>query len=213
MPVCGCSAGEGCVRQIEVSQESLRISQRWHPEDRQADVVNYRPPPGLGTCVWEGALALLRTLELSSSLVRNKSVLELGCGTGLVALACAVLGARRVVATDHDEEVLALCRKNVAAHGALAARVEVQAYAWGSGEVARSKLGGPFDVVLGADITYDARAMVCLKQDIHSLVDPEAGRLVLAFARRCGACNSSIINFVIKPFKQHVQCCTSLISC
>jgi predicted nicotinamide N-methyase len=187
MPVCGCSAGEGCVRQIEVSGTVLRIRQRWHPEDRQADVVDHRPPPGLGTCVWEGALALLRTLELSPSLVRGKTVLELGCGTGVVALACAVLGARRVVATDHDKEVLALCQENVEAHGALAARVEVRPYAWGSGAAARSSLAGVFDVVIGADITYDATAMVHLKEDIHSLTEPEAGRLLLAFARRCGA--------------------------
>eukprot|EP01046_Picozoa_sp_COSAG06_P043230 COSAG06_NODE_5633_length_3348_cov_35.197291_4_plen_204_part_00 len=187
MPVCGCSAGEGCRRKVEVAGKQLHIAQQWHPENRQADVVDHRPPPGLGTCVWEGALALLRALELSPSLVRGKSVLELGCGTGVVALACVVLGARRVVATDHDPEVLALCRRNVAAHAALAPSIEVQNYAWGGDAATHAALGAPFDVVIGADITYDARAMSHLKQDIHSLTEPEAGRLVLAFARRCVA--------------------------
>ena len=57
-------------------------------------------PAGLGTCVWEGGLALLRVLELSPSLVKGKSVLELGCGTGLVGLAAAAAGAERVCLTD-----------------------------------------------------------------------------------------------------------------
>ena len=188
MPVCGCSAGSGCPRTIEVGGSHLRVFQRWHPEDRQADAVaaaDHRPPPGLGTCVWEGALVLLRALELSPSLVRGKTVLELGCGTGVTSLACAVLGAKRVVATDADPAVLALCRKNVAAADPeIAGRVSVQEYAWGGGSAAQAALGGPFDVVIGADITYDATVMMQLKQDIHALTNPEAGRLVLAFARR-----------------------------
>lgn len=187
MPVCGCSAGSGCPRTIEVGGSQLRVFQRWHPEDRQADAVaaaDHRPPPGLGTCVWEGALVLLRALELSPSLVRGKTVLELGCGTGVTSLACAVLGAKRVVATDADPAVLALCRKNVAAHPELSDRVSVQEYSWGSGSAAQAAMGGQFDVVIGADITYDATAMAQLRQDIHSLTNPEAGRLVLAFARR-----------------------------
>lgn len=87
----------------------------------------------------------------------------------------------------------------MAAHETLATRIDVRPYAWGSGAEARSALDGPFDIVIGADITYDARAMVHLKEDIHSLTEPEAGRLILAFARRCDAHNADKAQLWLKP--------------
>ena len=183
MPVCGCSAGPSCPRTVEVGGATLTIAQQWHPRlGAGGDAQRHTPPAGLGTCVWEGALALLRALELSPSLLRGKTVLELGCGTGLVALACAALGARRVVATDNDATVLALAERNVAAHPGLA--VTVQEYAWGGDDAALAALGGPFDLVIGADITYDLRQAEALREDFSRLARTDGGRLVLAFARR-----------------------------
>eukprot|EP01045_Picozoa_sp_COSAG04_P023065 COSAG04_NODE_2687_length_3737_cov_193.453546_3_plen_342_part_00 len=185
MPVCGCSAGPSCPRTVEVGGATLTIAQQWHPRlGAGGDAQRHTPPAGLGTCVWEGALALLRALELSPSLLRGKTVLELGCGTGLVALACAALGARRVVATDNDATVLALAKRNVAAHPGLAPAVAVQEYAWGGDEAAIAALGGPFDLVIGADITYDLRQAEALREDFSRLARTDGGRLVLAFARR-----------------------------
>ena len=63
----------------------LLLLQSWHAKD---------VPPGLGTCVWEASIALVRSLELCRQWVEGKSVLELGCGPGLVAIACAALGAK-----------------------------------------------------------------------------------------------------------------------
>eukprot|EP01047_Picozoa_sp_COSAG01_P022057 COSAG01_NODE_1299_length_10836_cov_8.277452_8_plen_333_part_00 len=216
MPVCGCSAGPGCKRTIEVAGHLLEVQQSWHaPADGSGGgggATQYeKVPAGLGTCVWEGGLALLRVLELSPSLVKGKSVLELGCGTGVVSLACVALGAARVVATDHSAPVLDLAKRNVAAHaellrctgGAPAAqqredgamegeggthssrrRLEVLRYEWGGGAAQRAALGGPFDVVLGGDVTYDPGAAAALMGDIDALVHPGAGRAILAFARR-----------------------------
>jgi predicted nicotinamide N-methyase len=211
MPVCGCSSGAGCVRSIEVGGSLLSVRQSWHSagdlrpttggSSRAADereAVGCQPtqspekepekvPPGLGTCVWEGGMALLRALELSPSLVRGKSVLELGCGTGVVSLACLALGASRVVATDHDAAVLKLARQNAADHSWLTkdgATLTVLDYGWGAGGAAEEALGGPFDVVLGADVTYDPASAANLCRDMEALTARDHGRVVLAFARR-----------------------------
>eukprot|EP01044_Picomonas_judraskeda_P031177 COSAG03_NODE_11522_length_588_cov_1.143149_1_plen_92_part_01 len=92
MPVCGCSAGAGCVRQIEVSGELLQIRQRWHPEDRQADLVDHRPPPGLGACRLDESLfgchspSSLLTQEIRACVCVCR---DLRVGGRLGAAACA----------------------------------------------------------------------------------------------------------------------------
>lgn len=59
-------------------------------------------PPG------ESSLELARYLFS----VRGKSVLDLGCGTGLFAIAAAKLGAREVWATDVDPAAVECARRN-----------------------------------------------------------------------------------------------------
>lgn len=67
---------------------------------------------GIGACTsgWAG----LR--------VAGNTVLELGCGTGAVGLACAVLGASEVWCTDVDKDSLALVRRSAASNSATTLR-------------------------------------------------------------------------------------------
>jgi len=68
---------------------------------------------GTGLNVWDGALLLARYLEKRPDIVRDKTVLELGAGCGLVGIASGVLGAKDVVMTDLPY-ALPLMRENVA---------------------------------------------------------------------------------------------------
>jgi predicted nicotinamide N-methyase len=65
-------------------------------------VVKEKVNAGLGTGlnVWDGSLLLARFLERHSALVKDKRILELGAGCGVVALVSAALGAKHVVMTD-----------------------------------------------------------------------------------------------------------------
>ncbi|KAL7550423.1 hypothetical protein ACHAWF_013663 [Thalassiosira exigua] len=67
---------------------------------------------GTGLNVWDGSLLLARYLEKKPDIVRNKMVLELGSGCGLVGIASGILGARRVVMTDLSY-ALPLMKENV----------------------------------------------------------------------------------------------------
>ncbi|MHA1519898.1 MAG: METTL5 family protein [Promethearchaeota archaeon] len=45
--------------------------------------------------------------------LENKIVLDLGCGTGNLTVAAALMGADHVIAIDVDPDALALCKENV----------------------------------------------------------------------------------------------------
>ncbi len=69
-------------------------------------------------------------LELLSERVRpGDDVLDLGTGSGILAIAAARLGARRVLALDIDPAVLEVTAENVAAHG-VAGVVQPAAGSW-----------------------------------------------------------------------------------
>lgn len=62
-------------------------------------------------------------ITFSSSMVLNnlpnvdgKSVLDLGCGTGIIALICALRGAHSVVAVDISHKAIANTKVNIAKH-------------------------------------------------------------------------------------------------
>ncbi|KAB8290725.1 hypothetical protein EYC80_008362 [Monilinia laxa] len=62
-----------------------------------------------GLRTWEAALHLSTYISLNPHLVSNKTILELGCGTGFISILCAkYLSAKHVLATDGSPETLTL---------------------------------------------------------------------------------------------------------
>ncbi|KAK7239127.1 beta-lactamase [Aureococcus anophagefferens] len=59
-------------------------------------------PDHLGGLTWTGGRALAEYVADRPALVAGKRVLELGCGSALVALTCDALGAAATTATDLD---------------------------------------------------------------------------------------------------------------
>jgi predicted nicotinamide N-methyase len=55
---------------------------------------------GTGLISWDGSVILAKYLEQNPSLVANKSVLEVGSGTGVVGISCYFLNAKKVLLTD-----------------------------------------------------------------------------------------------------------------
>ena len=82
----------------------------------------------------------LALLALEEEEVAGASVLDVGTGSGVLALAAASLGARRAVGFDSDPEAVFVARENVARH-AFGARVALAA-------ADAASLRGTFDVVI-----------------------------------------------------------------
>ena len=55
--------------------------------------------------VWDAAIVLSKYLETIKHVIKNKTVLEVGAGTGAVGVCAAVLEARHVLITDQDNLV------------------------------------------------------------------------------------------------------------
>ncbi|MFO1183346.1 MAG: 50S ribosomal protein L11 methyltransferase [Bauldia sp.] len=105
------------------------------------------PPPPYWAFPWAGGLALARHLLDRPDCVAGRRVLDLGTGSGLVAIAAMKAGAAAVVAADIDRFAAAAARINAAANGV---HVTVRQ---------EDLTGGPplgVDVVLVGDLFYGA---------------------------------------------------------
>jgi len=63
--------------------------------------------------VWPSAIALVKVIQKHPSLIRDKTVLELGAGIGLPSLLMAS-EAKTIQVSDYDSEAVELLRKNIA---------------------------------------------------------------------------------------------------
>lgn len=102
--------------------------------------------PPFWAAAWPGGQALARYVLDHPDLVRGRSVLDLGAGSGLVAVAAAMAGAARVLASEIDPFGLAAVPENAALNGV------------GGIEAVGDLLGEAppaVDVVLAGDVCYD----------------------------------------------------------
>lgn len=93
---------------------------------------------------WASGLAQARRILAEPGLVRGKTVLDFGTGSGVVAVAAALAGARRVVACDIDPVSLEATAANAALNGVTL-------------ELADDffTIHERFDLLFGADVLYD----------------------------------------------------------
>lgn len=115
-------------------------------------------PFAQGHHLWQASLLISEYLEENApSLIKDKSVLELGAAAGLPSILCSLHGAKRVVATDYpDADLIENLRFNVQQNCATEANVRVQGYLWGA-DVASLLEGGDdaFDVLVLADLLFN----------------------------------------------------------
>lgn len=123
---------------------------------------------------WGGGLALARHVLDHPEIVAGKRVLDLGAGSGLVAIAAALAGAGTVRAVDIDPYAATATRLNAAANGVAV-------------EVTPSDITGgdppEVDLMLVGDLFYD----------------PDLAERIEGFLRRCLA--AGIMVLIGDPFR------------
>lgn len=96
--------------------ERLWIVPSWS-EPPEPGAVNLKLDPGLafGTGSHETTALCLEWLE--STPLAGRTVLDYGCGSGVLAIAAVLLGADRALGTDIDDQALTASRDNATANG------------------------------------------------------------------------------------------------
>jgi ribosomal protein L11 methyltransferase len=99
--------------------ERLWIVPTWHEvPDPAAVVVRLDPGVAFGTGTHPTTQLCLAWLE--QNLSAGSSVLDYGCGSGILAIAAGKLGASTIIGVDVDEQALVAARDNSAANGVTA---------------------------------------------------------------------------------------------
>lgn len=93
--------------------DSIVVKPTWEVYDKKAGeiILEIDPQTAFGTGTHETTSLCLMLLEKQG--VSGKSVLDLGTGSGILAIAAGLLGARDVLATDIDPEALKIASENV----------------------------------------------------------------------------------------------------
>jgi len=101
-----------------VTVGSLVIHPPWiTPTPGDSQPISIDPGRAFGSGHHESTqLAILALHEVLQE-VPNPSVLDVGCGTGVLAVAASALGARRVLGIDVDLDITELARTNAEANG------------------------------------------------------------------------------------------------
>lgn len=145
----------------------LWIVPSWHSAP-EPDAVNLLLDPGLAFGTGTHPTTALCLQWLDAEPLEGKRLIDFGCGSGILAIAALLLGAREAVGTDIDPQAIDASRDNAQRNGIEAARLALY--------LPEQMPDSPADVVV-ANIL--AGPLVQLAPRLISLVAP-GGRLALS---------------------------------
>lgn len=99
--------------------EGVVVRPPWEPYDAKAGekVLELEPGRAFGTGLHETTRLVARAIKAHQAELEGQVVLDVGCGSGILALVALALGAARAVAIDNDPEAIDVTRENAARNG------------------------------------------------------------------------------------------------
>jgi ribosomal protein L11 methyltransferase len=182
-------ADEDWVRATQAQFAPIHVADRlwivpsWcEPADPGA--VNLVLDPGLAFGTGSHPTTRLCLQWLAAELVAGASVLDYGCGSGILAIAAARLGAGPVVGTDVDPQAIVASRANAAANAVAATFALPDALAGAASAqfdvVVANILANPLVLLAGA---LAGRVRAGGRIVLSGILAPQAGEVVAAYGR------------------------------
>lgn len=137
-------------------------------ERSDEEVLVLEPGRAFGTGLHASTSMVAELIDEAREGLQNKAILDVGCGSGILALVALMAGASRAMAIDVDPDVIEVVREN-AERNALADRVDARA---GTADTIHDEY--PFVVA-----NIEARVLRVIAADLARTVAP-GGMLVLS---------------------------------
>ena len=178
-------AEQNWVQLTQQQFEPIRINERlwivpsWHAAPDPA-AVNLILDPGMAFGTGSHPTTRLCLEWLAATLSGSERVLDYGCGSGILAIAAAKLGARQVLAVDIDEGALVAARDNAARNDA---DIELRH--------SRAALDERFDLVVANILTNPLCVLAPLLAErvapggriaLSGILDSQAEQVIAAYA-------------------------------
>ncbi len=131
-------------------------------------VIELEPGRAFGTGLHETTSLVAEALAAHPESFRDRAILDVGCGSGILAIVALVLGASRARAIDNDADVIDVVKEN-AVRNNLVSRIETDA-------TPVEDIAETFDTVVA---NIEADVLIRLAKPISARVNP-GGLLVLS---------------------------------
>ena len=144
------------------------VTPPWDAGKNPHATIVIQPSMGFGT--GHHATTRLTLTALQELVLANRSVLDIGCGSGVLAIAAATLGARTATGIDNDPDALENARENASLNA--------------MGDRVRFEQGDFRDMTVGADVVMANLTGGLLEQSaakLAAMVNPDGSLIVSGF--------------------------------
>ncbi|GHA68371.1 ribosomal protein L11 methyltransferase [Formosimonas limnophila] len=160
--------------------EHLWIVPTWHETEGNATRINLRLDPGLAFGTGSHPTTRLCLQWLSAELPKDATVLDYGCGSGILAIAAKKLGASKVIGTDIDPQAVQSAVDNASANDAAAQFVLPDGMSSGQyGVVVANILSNPLKLLAPALVGYVADGGHLV---LSGILERQTNELIAAYA-------------------------------
>lgn len=149
---------------------NLTIRAPWNKKKDSAREIIIEPGMAFGTGRHESTRIMIKLMDEID--FKEKKVIDIGCGSGILALYAHIRGAKKVYAVDNDPDAVSNAQKNVSLNTADAINIACANL---------QDISGAFDVVLA---NIDIRTFSSFSGKVESLVKTDGLLLVSGILRK-----------------------------
>lgn len=145
--------------------DDITIMAPWNKQKGQGIHIVIEPGMAFGTGRHESTRIMMKLMKQAD--VKGKKVLDIGCGSGILSLYAALLGAKSITAIDNDPDAIFSAKKNVSLNNTdriMLACTDIQ------------DVSGTYDIVLA---NLDIRTFTLFSEKIKGLVKKD-GYIVIS---------------------------------